>query len=80
MPTEIILTVIGTFFTNAEPIRAIAVLHEVCVKAMGEDQVPRINTRKGENQRKVMAEDLMKLAMLFDEHKIADVCFVAKNL
>ena len=67
-------------FFDEELIRAIAVLHKVCVKAVGEDQVTRVITRKSENRRKLMFEDLMKFVTLFNEHKIVDFCFVAMNL
>ena len=65
-----ILTVISSYFSEDEICKAKLILHELCVKYLGEDNVPRLIIRKGENKRKTDSEDVGNFLKLLDEHKI----------
>ena len=74
-----ILTVISSYFSEDEIRKAKLILHELCDKYLGEDNVPRLIIRKGENKRKTDSEDVGNFLKLLDEHKIELPLFVALN-
>ena len=79
IPLASILTVISSYFSEDEICKAKLILHELCVKYLGEDNVPRLIIRKGENKRKTDSEDVGHFFKLLDEHKIELPLFVALN-
>jgi hypothetical protein len=75
-----IKTVISTFFTDDELMKAKTAIHAVCMKNLAEGSVPSIIARKGDNKKKADADDIMVLFALLDENDITTASFVAQNL
>ena len=62
--------------------KAKTVIHDACVKSLGDGaNVPRIISRKGNNRRKMDADDILRFVALFDENlDEVPVIFVSRNL
>lgn len=78
-PLPSILTVIASYYSEDDICKAKLVLHEICLKNMDESDVPRLQTRKGDNKRKSDSEDIGKYFSLLDDHKVALPKFAALN-
>ena len=79
IPLASILTVIASYYSEDEICKAKLILHELCIKYLGENNVPHLIIRKGENKRKTDLEDVGNFLKLLDEHKIELPLFVALN-
>ena len=74
-----ILTTIASYSSENEICKVKSILLKLRYKYIDEDNVPRIITRKGENERKTDSEDVKNFFQLLDEPKIELPLFIALN-
>ena len=79
---ENISVVVSFFYTEEKLVKAKTVIHDVCVKSLGDGaNVPRIIIHKGNNRRKIDADDILRYVALFDKNlNEAPLTFVARDL
>ena len=79
---ENISVVVSSFYTEEELTKAKTVIHDACVKILGDSaNVSHIIIRKGDNKLKMDADDSLGLVALLDENlDEASVTFIARDL
>jgi hypothetical protein len=80
VPNGSIHSIIVNFYNEEELTKGRSVLNEVCSAQLESDLVPRLITHKGDKKKKALADDIMALVVLLDEHKCEMPTFVAQNL